>query len=137
MCDVDPEGGLTPPNGSIFTQLDRFCRTLAYASPAFNTILRVGRIGFVSFDFINFAGTDLGTIPATTAFFLIDDRIHGYFKFQISNYKSQSKNHAHRTGLPGKVISFYIVPPWSGLIDLTPPIPFWRDGARSGQKSVA
>jgi hypothetical protein len=62
---------------------------LVYTSPAFNTILRVGRTGFVSFDFINFAGTDLGTIPAAAAFFLIDDRVHGYFKIQISNYKSQ------------------------------------------------
>jgi hypothetical protein len=34
----------------------------------------------------------------------------------------------HRAGLPGKVISFYIVP-------LDPPIPLGRDGARSGQKS--
>jgi len=33
---------------------------------------------------------------------------------------------AHRAGLPGKAISFYIVP-------LAPPTPLWRDGARSGQ----
>jgi len=56
---------------------------LAYTSPTFNTILRAGRIGFVSFDFINFAGTDLSTITATVAFFLIDNWIHRYFKFQI------------------------------------------------------
>jgi hypothetical protein len=63
-------------------KLDRFRRALAHAGPAFNTIFRVGRIGFVSFDFIDFAGADLGTIPAAVAFFLIDDRIHCYFKFQ-------------------------------------------------------
>jgi hypothetical protein len=85
LLRVDAERGLIPPNGSILIKLDRFCRTLVYTSPAFNTILRVGRIGFVSFDFINFAGTDLGTIPAAVAFLLIDNRIHGYFKFQISN----------------------------------------------------
>ena len=39
----------------------------------------------------------------------------------------------YRAGLPGKVLSFILCPPWSGLIDLTPPIPLWRDGARSGQ----
>jgi len=31
----------------------------------------------------------------------------------------------HRPGLPGKVIFFHVVP-------LDPPIPLWRDGARSG-----
>jgi hypothetical protein len=49
---------------------------------------------------------------------------------------------AHRAALPGhavasrmraKEVSFILCPPWSGLIDLTPPIPLWRDGARSGQ----
>jgi hypothetical protein len=33
---------------------------------------------------------------------------------------------AHRAGLPGKEVSFILCP-------LTPPIPLWRDGARSGQ----
>ena len=33
---------------------------------------------------------------------------------------------AHRVGLPGKEVSFI-------LCSLTPPIPLWRDGARSGQ----
>jgi hypothetical protein len=77
---VDPERGLTTPNRSILIKLNRFCRTLVHASPTFNTILRVGRIGFVSFDFINFAGTDLGTISAAVTFLLINDRIHGYSK---------------------------------------------------------
>ena len=42
--DVDAQQGLTPPNGSILMELDRFRRALAHAGPAFNTILRVGRI---------------------------------------------------------------------------------------------
>ena len=33
---------------------------------------------------------------------------------------------AHMAGLPGKEMSFILCP-------LTPPIPLWRDGARSGQ----
>ena len=33
---------------------------------------------------------------------------------------------AHRAGLPGKEVSFILCPS-------TPPIPLWRDGARSGQ----
>ena len=74
---------------SILMKLDGLCGTLVHTGPAFNTILRVDRIGFVSFNFMDFAGTDLGTISAAVAFFLINDRIHGYFKFQISNYKSQ------------------------------------------------
>jgi hypothetical protein len=46
----------------------------------------VDRIGLVSFDFKNFAGTDFGTIPAAVAFFLVDDRIHiKNFKFQINS----------------------------------------------------
>jgi len=36
---------------------------------------------------------------------------------------------AHRAGLPGKEVSFILCP-------LTPPIPLWRDGARSGQFSA-
>ncbi len=40
---------------------------------------------------------------------------------------------AHGAGLPGKEVSFILCPPWSGLIDLIPPIPLWREGARSGQ----
>jgi hypothetical protein len=36
---------------------------------------------------------------------------------------------ARRAGLPGKEISFILCP-------LTPPIPLWRDGARSGQSST-
>jgi len=89
QAGVDLERGVTPPNGSILMKLDRFRRALAHTGPTLNTILRVGRIGFVSFDFINFAGADLSTISTAIAFFLIDDRIHGYFKFQILNYKSQ------------------------------------------------
>jgi hypothetical protein len=81
--DVDAEQDLTP-NGSILMKLDRFRRALAHTGPALNTILRVDRIGFVSFDFIDFAWADLGTIPAAIAFFLIDDRIH------TSNKKSKT-----------------------------------------------
>jgi RNA polymerase sigma-70 factor, ECF subfamily len=39
------------------------------------------------------------------------------------------KPRAHRAGLPGKEISFILCP-------LTPPIPLWRDGVRSGQGGV-
>jgi hypothetical protein len=85
QAGVAPEQGLTPPNGSIFFKPDGLGRALVYAGPSFNAILRVGRIGFVFFDLIDFTGTDLGTISAAITFFLIDDRIHGYFKFQISN----------------------------------------------------
>jgi hypothetical protein len=67
-------------------KLDRFRRALAHADPALNTIFRVDRIGLVFFDFIDFAGTDLGTISTAVAFFLIDDRIHTKI-FQISNFK--------------------------------------------------
>jgi hypothetical protein len=86
--DVEAEQGLTPPNGLILMKLDRFRRALAHAGPALNTILRVDRIGLVSFDFINFARTDLSTISTAVAFFLIDDRIHTKI-FQISNCKFQ------------------------------------------------
>jgi hypothetical protein len=87
MHDVDAEQGLTSPNGLILMKFDRFRKALAHAGPALNTILRVDRDGLVSFDFINFAGTDLSTISTAVAFLLIDDRIHGYSnsKFQITN----------------------------------------------------
>ena len=117
MCDVDAERSLMLPNGSILMKLDRFRWALAHAGPALNTILRVDRIGLVSFDFKNFAGTDFGTIPAAIAFFLIDDRIHGYSKFQISNYKSNVKNPAYpvrtgkaRWGFPARGYRSYCAP---------------------------
>ena len=80
MREVDAERGLTPPKGSILMKLDRFRRALAHTGPALNTILRVGRIGFIFFNLVDFAGTDLGTISTAVAFFLIDDRIHSSHK---------------------------------------------------------
>jgi hypothetical protein len=44
LLRVDPERGLTPPNGSILIKLDRIRLTLVYASPALNTILRMDGI---------------------------------------------------------------------------------------------
>jgi hypothetical protein len=92
--DVDAERGLTSPNGLILMKLDRFRKALAHAGPALNTILRVDRDGFVSFDFINFAGTDLSTISTAVAFLLIDDRIHASkkkFKTLISKSETNPK----------------------------------------------
>jgi hypothetical protein len=49
---------------------------------------------------------------------------------EISNGKFQMASlnlAAHRAGLPGEEVSFILCP-------LTPPIPLWRDEARSGQE---
>jgi hypothetical protein len=85
----NPWKGMALPKGSILRELDRFHRTLVHAGPALNTILRPGRTGSLLFYFIDLAGTDLDTVSTAIAFLLVDDRIHGYFKFQISNYKYQ------------------------------------------------
>jgi hypothetical protein len=49
----------------------------------------------------------------------------------------QVKLPGHRPGLPGKVISFYIVPLPACRQAGTPPIPIGRDGAPSGQMGGA
>jgi hypothetical protein len=41
--------------------------------------------------------------------------------------------HAVASRMRAKEVSFILCPPWSDLIDSTPPIPLWRDGARSSQ----
>jgi len=71
-------------------QLDGFCRALVNAGPALNTILGVGRSGSIFFDFIDFAGAYLYAISTTIAFVSVNNRIHDYFKFQISNPNVQS-----------------------------------------------
>jgi hypothetical protein len=56
---------------SIFMQMDRLHGTLIDTSPAFYTILRMDRIGFIFFDLIDFTGTDLGTVSTAITFFAI------------------------------------------------------------------
>ena len=61
---------------SILMKLDGFRRTLAHASPTLNTILRMGRVGFIFVYFIDLAGTDLSTVSTAIAFILVNNRIH-------------------------------------------------------------
>jgi len=51
----------------------------------------------------------------------------------FKNHEEEVKLPAHRAGLPGKVISYHIVPFLPAGRQGPPPIPLWRDGARSGQ----
>jgi hypothetical protein len=61
---------------SILIKLNRFHRALVYAGPAFDTILRADRIGFIFFDLVDFAGTDFKTVSATNTFFVIHYWVH-------------------------------------------------------------
>jgi len=61
---------------SIFMESDGFGGTLGHAGPAFDTILRVERAGFIFFDLINLARADLGTVTTAVAFFFVNNRIH-------------------------------------------------------------
>ncbi len=58
---------------------------MVHAGPAFNTILRPGRIGSFFFEVINLTGTDLNAVSTAIAFFSVNSRIHGYFKFHVQN----------------------------------------------------
>jgi len=50
-------------------------------------------------------------------------------ELSVGNQRQKTvKLPAHMAGLPGEEVSFILCP-------LTPPIPLWRDGARSGQKT--
>lgn len=69
---------------SVLMKSDGLHRTLAHASPTFDTLFRVDRIGFIFFDLIDLTGTDLGAVSTTIAFVWVNNRIHN-FKLQISN----------------------------------------------------
>jgi hypothetical protein len=92
LLGSDLEQVLALPNGSILIKLDRLHWALVHAGPALNTILGAGRIRLLFFDFIDLAGTDLDAVSAAITFPWVDDRIHGYFKLQIPNYKYQTNS---------------------------------------------
>ena len=86
----DLEQVLALPNGSILIKLDRLHWALVHAGPALNTILRAVRIRLLFFDFIDLARTDLDAVSAAITLLRVNDRIHGYFKLQITNSKQIS-----------------------------------------------
>jgi len=61
---------------SIFMESDGFGGALGHTGPAFDTILRADRTGFIFFDLINLARADLGTVATAVAFFFVNNRIH-------------------------------------------------------------
>ena len=61
---------------SILSKLDRFRRTLVDTGQAFNTILKVDRIGFIFFDLIDLTWADLSTVSTTIAFLLVNFGVH-------------------------------------------------------------
>ncbi|OGQ03937.1 MAG: hypothetical protein A2026_09075 [Deltaproteobacteria bacterium RBG_19FT_COMBO_46_12] len=61
---------------SLLMESDRFRGALVHTGPAFNTIPRIDRIGFIFLYFIDLAGTDLSAVSTTVAFFLIYERMH-------------------------------------------------------------
>jgi hypothetical protein len=70
---------------SILKESDGFGGALGNAGPAFDTILRVDRTGFISSKLVNLAWADLGTVSTAVAFIFIDNRIHRDSKSQILN----------------------------------------------------
>ena len=62
---------------STVGELDRFGRALFHTGPTFDTVFRMDGGCFLSFHLIDLTGTDLYAVPATLAFFLINDGIHG------------------------------------------------------------
>ena len=101
LLRVDPDRGLTPPNGSTLIKLDWFRLTLVYTSPALNTVLGMDGIWFIFLHFIDFTGTDFGTVSTATAFFAVYHWVHNQVSIvriisalisEIPNYRSQISN---------------------------------------------